>query len=62
MPNEPVAFLAFLTQPAPGVCLLNLQVDRSAEIIQCEITRDHQFGMLVKLADMAAQQNSRREG
>lgn len=57
----PPAFLVFLTQPAPGVCLLNLQLDRHSEIIQCEITRDHQFGMLVKLADMAAQQNARRE-
>jgi len=60
MTTQP-AFLAFLTQPAPGVCLLNLQLDRNEPVIQCEITRDHQFGMLVKLADLAAQQNARRD-
>lgn len=55
------AFLAFLTQPAPGVCLLNLQLDRNQPVIQCEIARNDQFGMLIKLADMASQHNSRRD-
>ena len=57
--RSPQAFLAYLTQPAPGVCVLNLQVDRDSEMIQCEIGTNHQYAWLVKLADMAAQQNSR---
>jgi hypothetical protein len=61
MTNPPVAFLAYLTQPAPGVCLLNLQTDRDSEFQQFEISIDHQLGMLVKLADMASQHNRRME-
>lgn len=59
MTNPPVAFLAYLTQPAPGVCLLNLQPDRESELQRFEISLDHQLGMLVKLADLA-EQHSRR--
>ncbi len=57
--RTPQAFLAYLTQPSPDVCLLNLQIDRDSELIRCEIGMSDQYAWLVKLADMAAQHNKR---
>ncbi len=61
MTNPPVAFLAYLTQPAPGVCLLNLQADRESELQRFEIKLDDQLNMLMKLADLAGQHNRREK-
>lgn len=45
MTKPPVARLAFLSQPSPGVFMLNLQVD--GQDSKVEITRDQLRGIIM---------------
>ena len=54
MSQQP-AHLAFLSRPAPGVCLLNLQATPQSEHIRVPLSQGQRYGMLVKLAEMTGE-------
>jgi hypothetical protein len=57
--TAPIAFLAYITEPGPGICMLNLQVERDGEFLRCEISRANQANMLVELAELARKHNQK---
>ena len=54
--TEPTAHLAFLSRPAPDVCLLNLQVAPDTQHIRVPLSLGQRYGMLVKLAEMTGEE------
>ncbi|MGM4997814.1 hypothetical protein AB8A05_04050 [Tardiphaga sp. 538_B7_N1_4] len=55
--KAPVAKLAYLTQPAPGVILLNIQIE-GREFERVEVTRDQLANMVVEGAALALKERA----
>lgn len=55
------AYLAYLTTPAPGVFVLNIQSANNAETHQYEISKAHLANLIIDGASFALRENQVRK-